>query len=72
MLLPVAEGLSQAKWLHFSAKPRALNDLEMFDRASRGPWGAFLFPWHFRALDLTALLGELIMVSSLATEPFGQ
>ncbi|KAK7522878.1 uncharacterized protein IWZ02DRAFT_256565 [Phyllosticta citriasiana] len=32
-------GLSQSKWLWFS-QPKKLSDLELFDQASRGPWGS--------------------------------
>lgn len=42
LIMPVAEGISQLKWLWFR-KSRALIDLEDFDAASRGPWGSFLF-----------------------------
>lgn len=38
--IPVAEGLSQCKWNWFKQKPRPLRDLDLFDQASRGPWGS--------------------------------
>lgn len=37
IMLPVAEGISQLKWIHFGTKKRPLNELEAFDDASRGP-----------------------------------
>ena len=41
LLLAVAEGISQYKWLHYiSASPRPLSNMQTFDSASRGPWGA--------------------------------
>lgn len=39
-LIPVSEGLSQSKWAWFKKKPRPLADFDMFDQASRGPWGS--------------------------------
>lgn len=42
LALPVAEGLSQLKWLWFSNASRDLTDMETYDQASRGPWGSIL------------------------------
>lgn len=39
-LIPVAEGLSQCKWNWFKLKARPLKDFDLFDQASRGPWGS--------------------------------
>ncbi|KAF2086180.1 hypothetical protein K490DRAFT_17586, partial [Saccharata proteae CBS 121410] len=39
MLLPVAEGISQLKWVYFQTRSRPLDELDRFDEASRGPWG---------------------------------
>ena len=47
LLLPVAECISQSKWLWFS-KTRQLVDFESFDLASRGPWGSFLLVFRLR------------------------
>ena len=36
--------ISQSKWLWYrQGEPRALQDLQIFDDASRGPWGAVTF-----------------------------
>ncbi|KAI0903361.1 hypothetical protein F4823DRAFT_618889 [Ustulina deusta] len=40
MLVPAASCLSQLKWRYFSKQPRRLVDLQLFDAASRGPWGS--------------------------------
>ena len=42
MLFPVAESLGQLKWGWFRDGSRKLWDFEIFDNASRGPWGSFL------------------------------
>lgn len=39
-IVPVTEGLAQAKWIWFK-RPRPLNDFEIFNQASKGPWGSF-------------------------------
>ena len=43
LALPLTEGVSQLKWQWFSQRPRALVDLDRFDSASRGAWGASWF-----------------------------
>ena len=39
MLLCAAECISQSKWIWFRANEIALTDIEVYDIASRGPWG---------------------------------
>ncbi|GME61821.1 hypothetical protein GTA08_BOTSDO04686 [Neofusicoccum parvum] len=72
MLLPVAECLSQLKWRHFWLKSRPLAEIEAFDEASRGPWGAFVFPWKTKLKSWIALMGALVMVGALTMEPLAQ
>lgn len=45
--VPVAEGISQAKWQWFQ-QYHTLEDIEVYDRASRGPWGAVKMLWSIR------------------------
>lgn len=47
LMLPVAEGISQAKWKWYS-NPNLLSDIELFDEASRSPWGSLLLLLHFK------------------------
>jgi len=42
LLVPIAECISQSKWLRFRQAPRPLATLDEFDEASRGPWGSAL------------------------------
>lgn len=49
MIVPIAAGISQLKWLWFVTGPKArnvkarpLSDFGEFDSASRGPWGCLL------------------------------
>lgn len=52
MLMAVGQALGQLKWQHFEGRPHRLIDFEIFDSASRGPWGALelLYYLHWRAL----------------------
>lgn len=42
LLLPTAEALGQLKWNWFRRESKTMLDFEIFDSASRGPWGAFV------------------------------
>ncbi|KAK9422921.1 hypothetical protein SUNI508_04588 [Seiridium unicorne] len=42
LTVPAAACISQLKWRHFLLQPRTLADLQLFDEASRGPWGSAL------------------------------
>lgn len=72
MLLPVAEGLSQLKWIHFSSRQRSLRELEAFDDASGGPWGSVTLVWKIKARSLLALCGAFLTIASLSMGPFAQ
>lgn len=39
MLVPIAAAMGQLKWIRFK-RPQDLLDMQEFDDASRGPWGA--------------------------------
>lgn len=47
LVVPLAEGISQAKWLWFR-NYHQLSDMEVYDQGSRGPWGALGMLWVFR------------------------
>ncbi|ROV92902.1 hypothetical protein VSDG_06365 [Cytospora chrysosperma] len=74
LIMPIAEGISQFKWLWFS-EPRELADIERLDRASRGAWGSVLLLLsrvpRLNAIWL-AILGALITIAELAIDPFSQ
>ncbi|KAI0134372.1 hypothetical protein BJ170DRAFT_609542 [Xylariales sp. AK1849] len=46
LMVPAASCISQLKWRHFLLKPRKLVDLQLFDEASRGPWGSAVLIWR--------------------------
>ena len=47
LLVPLTEGISQAKWLWFR-NYHPLSDMEVYNRASQGPWGALEMLWIVR------------------------
>ncbi|KAE9372778.1 hypothetical protein N431DRAFT_340473 [Stipitochalara longipes BDJ] len=70
MMLVVSAAISQMKWQWFT-KPHALVDMETFDSATRGPWGAFSLMIKVRKHHL-ASFAAFITVVGLAIDPFSQ
>lgn len=70
ILTAVPEILGQVKWSWFS-KPRPLNNLQHFDKASRGLIGSLALPF-IAPTNLFAVVGSLVVVLSLAIGPFAQ
>jgi hypothetical protein len=71
LILPVSEALGQLKWSWFLEHSKQMWDFEIFDNASRGPWGSMLLLIRTKGRALAAL-GALIMLCSLALDPFFQ
>ncbi|KAI3337147.1 hypothetical protein HD806DRAFT_518089 [Xylariaceae sp. AK1471] len=74
MLLGLAEGLSQAKWLYFWKRQSPLSQISIYEDASRGPWGSlnFLRLGLRRNPSFVACVGALITVLVLAMGPSAQ
>jgi hypothetical protein len=66
LLIPVAAGLSQLKWVWFRNGHR-LSDFSVFDSSVRGPLGSFMLLWTFRGKSL-ACLGAIVVISSLGID----
>ncbi|KAF2184597.1 hypothetical protein K469DRAFT_739266 [Zopfia rhizophila CBS 207.26] len=71
LVLPVTEALGQLKWSWFQGDSKKMWDFEIFDNASRGPWGSFLLLIRTKCRTLAAL-GAAIVIFSLALDPFFQ
>ncbi|KAF6814700.1 hypothetical protein CSOJ01_03923 [Colletotrichum sojae] len=69
--IPVAEGLSQCKWNWFKQKPRPLSDLDLFDQASRGPWGSLSLMVRTKGW-LIGIFSAVLLVSSIGTSTLTQ
>lgn len=72
ILLPLAQGISQLKWTYFQESARPLANIQTFDNASRGPWGAMILLFRVRGRALNATLGAILTILTLALDPFNQ
>lgn len=48
LMVPVASSISQRKWLWLSTGRWPLSDIEIYDEASRGPWGSLMMLFEIR------------------------
>jgi hypothetical protein len=72
VVLAVSACVGQLKWQHFARCPRKLADLQSFDDASRGPWGACCLLLRPRRGSILAMFTASIVVLALAVDPFAQ
>ncbi|KAJ3478882.1 hypothetical protein NLG97_g8459 [Lecanicillium saksenae] len=72
LAMPVTEGISQLKWLWFARQPRNLVDMEVYDKASRGVWGAVLMIFKRGPKSFLASFGAILAIITLAVDPFSQ
>lgn len=70
MMKPVAECISQLKWLWFIRKQK-LSGLQIFDNASRGPIGSLILFGKLRGIHLVSL-GAIITILSAGFVTFSQ
>ncbi|KAH7083226.1 hypothetical protein BKA63DRAFT_599261 [Paraphoma chrysanthemicola] len=70
LIVSTSEALGQLKWNWFH-ESKAMWDFEIFDKASRGPWGAVMLLFRTRGRSLAAL-GALLIVLLLAIDTFFQ
>ncbi|ETS80123.1 hypothetical protein PFICI_07652 [Pestalotiopsis fici W106-1] len=71
-LLVLAEVIGQLRWIYFAGAPRVLNDLHLFDLASRGPWGALELMFRMKSAALLASCASLLTIAALVIDPFAQ
>ncbi|KAI9690682.1 MAG: hypothetical protein M1820_009916 [Bogoriella megaspora] len=77
-MIPVVQAISQAKWDWFSngrwreiRSGKPLQDLEAFDKASRGPLGSLRLIWRLSGWHLPTI-GALLTILSLGFDTFAQ
>ncbi|EOA91788.1 uncharacterized protein SETTUDRAFT_152831 [Exserohilum turcica Et28A] len=70
LIIPTSEALGQLKW-HWFHDSKEIWDFEIFDKASRGAWGAALLLFRTKGRSLAAL-GALLIVLLLAIDTFFQ
>lgn len=71
LIVPTTEALGQLKWNWFHDSSKAMWDFEIFDKATRGPWGAAMLLYRTKGRSLAAL-GALLVVLLLAIDSFLQ
>ncbi|KAF1991323.1 hypothetical protein K402DRAFT_322720 [Aulographum hederae CBS 113979] len=69
--IPLQSGLSQLKWIRFKSSRAPLADMEVFDEASRGTWGALKLLVTARG-GIFGSFGAVITIVALAIGPFAQ
>ena len=72
LLLLLAEGTGQLKWIYFQQRPHRLIDLQTFDEASRGPLGAAKLIASIKFRAIIAVTGALVIILTIAVDPFTQ
>lgn len=72
LVLVLAEGISQLKWVYFQQRSHTLSDFQTFDTASRGALGSLRLLWSIRWHAVVASVGALLMVLVLAMDPLAQ
>ena len=71
-LLVISETISQMKWLHFARAPQKLDDLSIFDEASRGPLGSLQLLVFKHKNALVASGAAIVTILALFADPFVQ
>lgn len=72
MMVPIAACISQMKWDHFQYRANPLDHLQLYDDASRGPWGSFILLITGRAKVLSAWAFAIVTLVALGIEPSTQ
>ncbi|KAI1778245.1 hypothetical protein F4818DRAFT_291167 [Hypoxylon cercidicola] len=75
LLVPVASCIGQLKWRHFTLLRRSLDHLQLYDDASRGPWGSAAMVYdlisHVPAMFVPLCLAVL-SITALGIDPSAQ
>ncbi|MCJ1252085.1 hypothetical protein MMC30_009323 [Trapelia coarctata] len=71
MMLPVGSCLGQLKWAWYYREKRALQNFQVFDEASRGPWGSTRLLYLLRFWHI-ASIGCVVTLLALALDAFVQ
>lgn len=66
LMVPIASCLSQLKWIYFWGSARCLREVQVFEDASRGPWGSVVLLYRLHFHTMLASLGSLLTILALA------
>ncbi|KAF2248015.1 hypothetical protein BU26DRAFT_428431 [Trematosphaeria pertusa] len=71
LIIPTSEAIGQLKWNWFHGTSKEMFDFEIFDKASRGPWGSVMLLLRTKGRSLAAL-GAILTLLMLAIDTFFQ
>ncbi|KAF1952529.1 hypothetical protein CC80DRAFT_495324 [Byssothecium circinans] len=72
LIIPTSEAIGQLKWNWFGGDvSKEMVDFEIFDKASRGPWGSLMLIVRTKGRSLAAL-GAILTLLMLAIDTFFQ
>lgn len=72
LIIPTSEAIGQLKWNWFNGgTSKEMFDFEIFDKASRGPWGSMMLLLRTRGKSLAAF-GAVLTLLMLAIDTFFQ
>lgn len=72
LLVGASEALSQMKWQHYENRSNPLGDLQLFDWASRGPFGAIQLVILKNVKSFLGSLAALMIIVAVLVDPFMQ
>ncbi|KAK1753961.1 hypothetical protein QBC47DRAFT_325058 [Echria macrotheca] len=72
IMVPVATCLGQLKWRHYLRRADRLHILQLFDGASRGPWGSVMILLGLRRRAILTWTLAFVTIVSLGIDPSAQ
>ncbi|KAF2644710.1 hypothetical protein P280DRAFT_465990, partial [Massarina eburnea CBS 473.64] len=64
--------IAQSKWIAFKKRERKLEEMDLFEEASRGPWGSVKLLWFVNWRTGFASVGAIITILALGLDAFAQ
>jgi hypothetical protein len=71
LIFVVGDCIGQLRWVRLKKTPGPLSHVQLYDNASRGPWGSSIILLHDKGQSLVTV-AALITVLALAFDPFVQ
>lgn len=71
-LLAIGACISQSKWIHFRGSRRRLEELELFESASRGPLGSLVLLSRVKWTLTLASVGAIVTILAVGVDAFAQ
>ncbi|KAF2108493.1 hypothetical protein BDV96DRAFT_616292 [Lophiotrema nucula] len=72
LIFPASEAIGQLKWSWFQGDTRKMLDFEIFDNATRGPWGSLLLLIRTKGRTLAALGAAITILAMALDQSFQQ